>query len=96
MLANNRLEPLFRNPRDVRPPGWNGKPFDQYERFFVARTSDSDVNPVQPDGYVSNHKWWSLDEMQPSRDEFAPRNIRNLLAPILAGEYPGIPFDCGV
>ena len=82
----------FRRPKHV----WNGKLCDQYERFFVALTADSSVNPVRQDRYVSQHKWWSLDEIQSSIDEFAPRNIRNILAPILNGEYPEIPFDCGV
>jgi 8-oxo-dGTP pyrophosphatase MutT (NUDIX family) len=75
---------------------WNGKPFDQYERFFVAIVSDSTYNPPHQDGYISKHKWWSLDELQSSIDDFAPRNIRNIIVPVLHGEYPEKPFDCGV
>lgn len=75
---------------------WNGKPFDQYERFFVAITDDSTYNPPNQDSYISKHKWWSLDELLTSNDEFAPGNIRNLITPILDGEYPEKPFDCGV
>jgi 8-oxo-dGTP pyrophosphatase MutT (NUDIX family) len=75
---------------------WDGRYLDQYERFFVAQATDTAFAPVQPDGYVSDHRWWSLDEMRASREEFVPRNIRNILAPILVGEYPEIPFDCGV
>jgi 8-oxo-dGTP pyrophosphatase MutT (NUDIX family) len=75
---------------------WNDKPFDQYERFFVALTSDSTYNPHDQDGYISKHKWWSLDELLASTDNFAPRDIRNIIRPILNGEYPEEPFDCGV
>lgn len=82
----------FRRHKSV----WNGRPFDQYERFFVALTPDSNCSPSNPDRYVSGHRWWSLDELQASNDEFAPRNIRNIIAPILEGEYPERPFDCGV
>jgi len=75
---------------------WNGKPFDQYERFFVGLILDSDYNPPYQDGYISKHKWWSLDVLQASNDAFAPRNVRKIIATILEGEYPGQPFDCGV
>ena len=82
----------FRRHKD----SWNGKPFDQYERFFVAFTTESNYNPTKEDSYVLNHHWWSLEELQSSNNDFAPRNIRNLIIPILNGEYPGIPFDCGI
>ena len=75
---------------------WNGKPFDQYERFFVAMVSDSTYDPPHQDGYISKHRWFPLDELQRSTDDFAPRNIRSIIVPILQGEYPTEPFDCGV
>lgn len=75
---------------------WNGKPFDQYERFFVAFTSDSTYSPSNQDGYISKHKWWSLQELQSSSEEFAPMDIRNIISPILNGTYPESPIDCGV
>ncbi len=75
---------------------WNGKPFDQYERFFVAIATNSTYNPPSQDKYVSKHRWWSLEELQSSGEEFAPRNIRNILSAILNGDYPESPFDCGV
>jgi 8-oxo-dGTP pyrophosphatase MutT (NUDIX family) len=75
---------------------WNGSPFDQYERFFVALMSETSYNPPNQDGYISKHKWWSLSELQASNDEFAPRNIRNIIVPILDGKYPEKPIDCGV
>ena len=75
---------------------WNGKPFDQYERFFVAQVSDSTYNPPYPDGYITKHQWWTIDELNASTDDFAPKNIRNILVPILQGDYPVTPYDCGV
>ena len=75
---------------------WNGKPFDQYERFFVASVSDPTYAPPHQDGYISKHKWFSLNELQRSRDDFAPRNIRSIIGPIIEGKYPEKPFDCGV
>lgn len=75
---------------------WNGKSFDQYERFFVVQVSSSTYAPPRQDDYISKHRWFSLSELQTSPEEFAPRNIKNIIMPILQGEYPIEPFDCGV
>lgn len=75
---------------------WNGKRYDQYERFFVARTSVSRIEPRQADDYVIGYRWWSLGELQTSHDIFAPRRLVHLLPAILRGEYPGRPLDCGI
>jgi probable phosphoglycerate mutase len=75
---------------------WNGKPADQYERFFVAHTESIMLNPVNQDGYISGYKWWLLDELVSSNEEFAPRAVANLLPDILNGNYPHEPIDCGV
>lgn len=75
---------------------WNGRPADQYERFFVAHTDSLTIEPKKPDGYISNHRWWTLDELQSSTEEFAPRSAADLLPGILNGEYPNEPIDCGV
>lgn len=75
---------------------WNDRPFDQYERFFVATVFDPIYDAPMQDGYISDHKWWSLDEIRASNEEFAPRRIGDILSPILNGEYPEVPLDCGV
>lgn len=75
---------------------WNGKPAAQYERFFVAHTETMTLKPKGQDGYVSGHKWWSLDELRSSSEEFAPRLVAQLLPEILNGNYPDEPIDCGV
>ena len=75
---------------------WLGRKHDQYEVFFVARVTSVIVNPPQPDDYVIGHKWWSLTQLIESNEIFAPTRIRSLLEPILLGNYPNEPFDCGV
>jgi len=75
---------------------WGDRLLEQYERFFVALASDSTYCPTQKDSYVSGHKWWSLDELLASTDKFAPTNVRDIIGPILNGDYPKEPFDCGV
>lgn len=75
---------------------WNGKPLDQYERYFVGWTSNSNINADEPDSYIIGHRWWSLPEIEISKDDFAPRQIKSLLPAILHGNFPEIPFNCGV
>jgi 8-oxo-dGTP pyrophosphatase MutT (NUDIX family) len=75
---------------------WNGRPADQYERFFVVHTDNATLNPTEQDAYISDSKWWSLDELKMSTEEFAPRSVAELLPAILRGVYPQPPIDCGV
>jgi len=69
----------------------------QYERFFVARIEHAgEIVAVRPDDYVVGARWWSLDELQTAKAEFAPRRLAALLAPILEGRYPESPIDVSV
>ena len=70
--------------------------FDQYERFFVAKTTEQDITPIRSDSYVIGHRWWNLASIRESAEEFAPRRLAELLAPILRGEYPDSAVDSGV
>ena len=76
---------------------WNGTPQDQYERYYVARCKDEFVvAPAVPDTYVIGHRWWTLPEIESSPDDFTPRRLAEYLPSILRGDYPEVPFDCGV
>ena len=75
---------------------WNGRPSDHYERFFVARTSNTDVRPGKPDAHVTGYRWWTFSQLLCSREEFAPRRLGELIPDLIRGEYPDPPIDCGV
>jgi 8-oxo-dGTP pyrophosphatase MutT (NUDIX family) len=76
---------------------WNGTPQDQYERYFVVRCEDEFlVTPTVPDTYVVGHRWWGLREIRESADDFTPRRLGDFLPNVLRGDYPAVPFDCGV
>jgi 8-oxo-dGTP pyrophosphatase MutT (NUDIX family) len=76
---------------------WNGTPQDQYEQYYVARCTDEFVvAPAVPDTYVIGHRWWTLREIQDSADDFTPRRLADYLPRVLSGDYPAVPFDCGV
>ena len=75
---------------------WAGREFNQYERYFVARCGSGAVAPTRQDSYVTGFRWWSMDEIASSGDDFAPGRLAELLPAILAGEYPTSPLDAGV
>ena len=75
---------------------WNGRPSDQYERFFVARTEETEIRPTKQDGHVIGYRWWTFSQILSSRDEFAPARLAELLADIIRGDYPDTPLDCGI
>ncbi len=75
---------------------FNGRWCDQYERFFVARTSEARVGPLRQDSYVRSYRWWTLQELAVAADDFAPRRLPELWPSVARGEYPERPIDCGV
>ena len=76
---------------------WEGRDFDLYERYFVARApAEGDITPTRADSYIVGHRWWDLDEIESSNEDFAPRQLAVHLPPILRGEYPDPAIDCGV
>jgi 8-oxo-dGTP pyrophosphatase MutT (NUDIX family) len=75
---------------------WNGRWHDQYERFFVAATDRTEIRRVRPDDYIVGHRWWSASELERSADQFVPRRLPALIRPIVDGQYPVAPIDCGI
>ena len=76
---------------------WNGKIFDQFEKFFVARVPPSShVSGGTPDSYIKEYRWWTLEEIAASSETFAPRRAADLLHPLVLGHLVDAPFDCGV
>jgi len=75
---------------------WEGRPCDQYERFFLAWTEALTIAPPKRDSYVVGHRWWRVSDIAVASDEFAPRRLAELLPPLLRGDIPARPIDCGV
>ena len=75
---------------------WNGRPYDQYERFFIARTADTEIRPLKQDSHVTGFRWWTCGQLVHSKEEFAPQRLAELISEILRGDYPDAPIDCGV
>ena len=75
---------------------WLGKRLDQFEVYFMARVPGSNRIDGTPDSYVHGYRWWSVEELARTDEMFAPRRIARLIAPVLRGEIPETPYDCGI
>ena len=79
---------------------WNGVHYLQQERFFVARVQPFELSRVgwteEEATVLGEHRWWSVDEMLASADEFAPRRFGPLLQSLLEDGIPSEPIDTGV
>ena len=89
---------------DLGPAVWSrrhifeyaGTVWDVAERFFVGRARSSEIQPRRPDHYIAGFRWWTLEELRTSQEEFAPRSLPQHLALILQGRYPIQLIDVGV
>ena len=75
---------------------FDGRWCDQYERFFVALTSETQVRPLKQDSYVRSYRWWTAQDLAVATDDFAPRRLPELWPSVARGDYPDRPIDCGV
>ncbi len=64
------------------------------EVYFQGRLAGPGLSPAHSRNGQVGHKWWSLDELTSSEDDFAPRGLPSLLPTLLANERSG-PLDMG-
>ncbi len=73
---------------------WRGRQRDQYERFFVAKGADAaPIAPSNADRHIIGHRWWAVDEILASDENFSPPWLGDLLPAILREEYPASPIE---
>jgi 8-oxo-dGTP pyrophosphatase MutT (NUDIX family) len=77
-----------------------GPPLDLDERYFVVRVDDITVTLVNGTAWelqaVTEHRWWSTEELAQCEERFAPRCLLEVLPSILAGHYPTEPIPIGL
>ena len=79
---------------------WAGIVYDAREHYYLARI-DRDVEVTSQhwteleQEVLSEHRWWSLTEIEQSEDVFVPRSLARLLVPLLLGNYPEPPLTIG-
>ena len=79
-----------------------GRIYDTREQFAPVRVADARaVRPTSHDslfagpGASEEHRWWTLDELERSEDEFAPRALASHLRELIARGPPAAPVDVG-
>jgi 8-oxo-dGTP pyrophosphatase MutT (NUDIX family) len=72
----------------------------QRERYYLVRVIKHEVDVSGLDDferkYMGEHRWWTLEEVQSSHDEFAPRLLARFLTDLVAGRIPDVPLDTGI
>jgi TDG/mug DNA glycosylase family protein len=81
---------------------WKGIVYDTRERFALVRVPLEEIRPTNHDSFFAGSdaeeqcRWWSVDELAASREEFAPRRIADALRHLLDQGPPPEPIDVGV
>jgi 8-oxo-dGTP pyrophosphatase MutT (NUDIX family) len=74
---------------------WGDHVFDQRDQIFVVRVVAPEISADHWDAEeqetLVEWRWWTLAELQNADAVFSPGDLPNLLAPILAGDYPASP-----
>ncbi len=75
---------------------WAGMMYDQDEQYYFIPTEKFEPNPrVIPEGFdvdaFKGFRWWKLDEIKKSSEEFAPRAMATLLEELVRKGAPVIP-----
>ena len=78
---------------------FRGRRFDQSERIYVGRVAAFEPSPSAEallEHAAEDIRWWTIDELQNARDEFAPRRLPELIGRLRESGPPTSPIDVGV
>lgn len=78
---------------------WGGVPYEQHETFFLARCADHEVDtsgftPEETASYL-DHRWWTLAELEATRDLLSPPDLPAQLRTLLRDGVPSMPVQVG-
>jgi len=76
---------------------FEGVKFEQQEWFFLARTGERTVDTSGFTDYeqrsMTEHRWWSVDELEDTHDVVWPKGLASLLATVLNAGPPGVVIE---
>lgn len=79
-----------------RRMSWRGKDVLHRERFFLGRTTNTDVDTSGLDererSWTLGHRWWRTDEIVASSERFEPLNLGVQLQALLKDGPPAEPI----
>jgi 8-oxo-dGTP pyrophosphatase MutT (NUDIX family) len=74
-----------------------GRFINQTEWFFLLHSSAFDVRTdgleALEKSFIREYRWWSLDEIRRSTEEFAPRDLADRLDDLFAKGPPACPVE---
>jgi len=77
---------------------WNGRILHTPERIWLVRVEDHEPVPrvdLRAEN-VASVRWWTLDELDATREELVPRRLPGLVRTVLREGPPAMPVDAGV
>jgi 8-oxo-dGTP pyrophosphatase MutT (NUDIX family) len=78
---------------------WNGRDILQRERFHLVRVEGHEVDRSGNDAnelrVIEEIRWWTVEDIAASGEDFSPGGLPDLLAPLLAGRLPAEPLELG-
>jgi 8-oxo-dGTP pyrophosphatase MutT (NUDIX family) len=82
------------------PISWAEPPFTQRETYFWVPTPRFEPSPEAiptetERREIEAYRWWSLADLEASRERFAPRRIAELLRALFEQGLPPAPIDAG-
>jgi len=99
-LVAAEIGPLIWVREHQFPMPHSGKVMLQRERFYLVRVERLDVDVSGWDDlervFMGEHRWWTINEVEASSDEFAPHRLAHFLADIVNGRIPREPVDTGI
>ena len=98
-LERFELGPVIWTRHDVFP--WGDRTLDQREQIFLVRVEAFEPQPRLSKTQLADEgmhglRWWTLDELDTSDANFAPRRIVRFLRQLLEEGPPAVPIDVGV
>jgi double-stranded uracil-DNA glycosylase len=85
---------------------WRGVVYESREKIAIVHIAPSSIRPDASDslfmggsplqGARFEHRWWTLDELEATREKLAPRRLPSLLRELLRHGPPPEPIDVGL
>ena len=77
---------------------WYGRIYRQRERIYLVRVDEHEPAPTidLAAEHVHDVRWWTLEELEATREQLVPRTLPQQLRELLANGPPREPFDVGI
>jgi 8-oxo-dGTP diphosphatase len=79
-----------------RPMSWRGRDVLQKERFFLARSTSTEIDTSGLDekerSWTKGYRWWKAEEIAASSEHFEPHDLGSRLMALLRDGPPAEPI----